>query len=262
MLHAFQRNEIAGELFHRRRLAMHDQHFQAGIVIQMRVAGGDHQFVMLMLQLGQFFADAVLVMVVDQGDGSHDDGIRRRCPLADQSVTNQIAKGLGAIGISVLAHPLVELLEKIGIQRHANSAEIPIHAPADLRERFGAKLRILRVVHLDAQQCRDDLGALARDKCFSDPSVDAILVNSRTGAAVGGTGQAYDWALAGKTLFQNAETRKPLIAAGGLSPENVAEAIGTLRPWGVDVVTGVEAAPGRKDPARVLAFIANARSAG
>jgi len=52
-----------------------------------------------------------------------------------------------------------------------------------------------------------------------------------------------------------------LIAAGGLNPENVAWAIDTLRPWGVDVVTGVEASPGRKDPERIAAFITNARIA-
>jgi phosphoribosylanthranilate isomerase len=51
------------------------------------------------------------------------------------------------------------------------------------------------------------------------------------------------------------------VVAGGLNPENVAQAIATLRPWGIDVVSGVEAAPGRKDPAKVRAFIANAKAA-
>jgi phosphoribosylanthranilate isomerase len=90
--------------------------------------------------------------------------------------------------------------------------------------------------------------------------MDGILVDSRTDAAVGGTGKTFDWAYAGKTLFRNARERK-LIAAGGLSPDNVSEAIAMLRPWGVDVVSGVETAPGRKDAEKVRAFISNARAA-
>jgi len=61
--------------------------------------------------------------------------------------------------------------------------------------------------------------------------------------------------------LQKGEVRKHLIAAGGLTPANVAEAIRTLRPRGVDVVSGVEAAPGRKDPAKVRAFVERARTA-
>ena len=68
----------------------------------------------------------------------------------------------------------------------------------------------------------------------------------------------FEWASARETLFRGIEAR--MVAAGGLTPENVVEAIATLRPWGVDVVTGVEMAPGRKDPRKVRDFIANARA--
>jgi len=80
-----------------------------------------------------------------------------------------------------------------------------------------------------------------------------------TKLAVGGTGVTFDWVEARKALFQNAEGRKRLIAAGGLNPDNVANAIATLHPWGVDVVSGVECAPGHKDIAKVREFVARAR---
>jgi phosphoribosylanthranilate isomerase len=78
---------------------------------------------------------------------------------------------------------------------------------------------------------------------------------------VGGTGVAFDWDAARGLIF-DADGPMKFIAAGGLTPENVAEAIATLRPWGMDVVSGVESAPGRKDPAKVRAFIDRARAAG
>jgi phosphoribosylanthranilate isomerase len=93
-----------------------------------------------------------------------------------------------------------------------------------------------------------------------DTTVDAILVDSRTASAYGGTGIRYDWQVA-QGPFQTAVPERRLVAAGGLNPDNVSEAIRTLRPWGVDVVSGVEAAPARKDPERVAAFVRNAREA-
>jgi phosphoribosylanthranilate isomerase len=95
---------------------------------------------------------------------------------------------------------------------------------------------------------------------MQDPNVDALMIDSRTASAVGGTGQSFNWALAAETLSQNTGACK-LIVAGGLTPLNVAEAIATLRPWGVDVVSGVESAPGRKDPAKTSDFIAQSRKA-
>lgn len=71
-----------------------------------------------------------------------------------------------------------------------------------------------------------------------------------------GSGKVFDWRLASEVP----DTVR-LILAGGLDPDNVADAIEIVEPWGVDVASGVEAAPGRKDPTKVRRFIANARAA-
>ncbi len=149
----------------------------------------------------------------------------------------------------------VEAAGLTGVQLHSDVSD---EATAKLRARFGPGLRILRVVHFEAGA--PERGAAAAQDASSDTNVDAILVDSRTATAMGGTGKSYDWAEARHAVFGAAKELK-LVVAGGLTPDNVAEAIATLRPWGVDVVSGVEAAPGRKDAAKVRAFIANARAA-
>lgn len=137
-----------------------------------------------------------------------------------------------------------------GVQLHAG---IEAQTGTKLREAFGPAFRILRVVHFGPK-------AAAQAAAFAaEPASDAVLVDSRTAAAVGGTGVSFNWDEAARTLF--ADGKLKLIAAGGLSPENVAEAIRVLRPWGVDVASGVEAAPGRKDPERIRSFVRNARGA-
>lgn len=84
---------------------------------------------------------------------------------------------------------------------------------------------------------------------------DAILIDSPHP----GSGDVFDWSLA-----EGAPPGRRIVMAGGLTPANVADAIARVRPWGVDVATGVEAhgaEPGRKDPRKVRTFIANARAA-
>lgn len=91
--------------------------------------------------------------------------------------------------------------------------------------------------------------ALAR---ASDYGVDAVLVDS----ASPGSGEVWDWSLA-----EGAPSGHRVILAGGLDPDNVAGAVARVRPWGVDVATGVESSPGRKDAVKVRAFVQAAKAA-
>lgn len=136
-----------------------------------------------------------------------------------------------------------------GVQLHFEGGE---DLAAMLRERFGGSLRILHVLHY-ANDASEKAAILAGNK-----SIDAILVDSRTATAIGGTGIRFDWNEAA-LLFGS--TGRKMIAAGGLDPSNVGEAIRKLRPWGVDVASGVEITPGRKNPDKVRAFVESARRA-
>lgn len=87
-----------------------------------------------------------------------------------------------------------------------------------------------------------------------------VLIDSRVGPVSGGTGVPFAWSDAAD-LLGSGRGRSGLIVAGGLRPENVAAAITTLRPWGIDVATGVEQAPGKKHPGKMQLFLENARVA-
>jgi len=138
-----------------------------------------------------------------------------------------------------------------GVQLHWDAS---LALTAAMRRRLGNQKKILRVMHFTS----GDLGPQALEK-LTDPSVDAVLVDSRSATAAGGTGETFDWIAASETLFRTAKQHgvKPAVA-GGLGPENVAEAIRVLAPWGVDVASGVEVSPGRKDAAKVRGFVRQA----
>ena len=86
---------------------------------------------------------------------------------------------------------------------------------------------------------------------------DFLLIDSFVPGAMGGTGHKAPW-----DLLAGQDFGVPLILAGGLTPENVAEAIRIVRPHGVDVASGVESSPGRKDAGKMRAFVQAARDAG
>lgn len=87
-----------------------------------------------------------------------------------------------------------------------------------------------------------------------------ILDSGNSQDQPGGTGKAFSWQEAASTV-ESLSRHQKIVIAGGLTSENVGEAIGILEPWGVDVVSGVEAEPGKKDPEKVRAFVKAVREA-
>lgn len=126
----------------------------------------------------------------------------------------------------------------------------------------------VRAVQLHGRETADDVRLiksrlpLAVIKAFSAGSAevrsadrygaDAVLLD----APSPGSGQVFDWRLA-----EGVPDRVRLMLAGGLDPDNVADAIEAVHPWGVDVASGVEATPGRKDPRKLREFIKRAKAA-
>lgn len=109
---------------------------------------------------------------------------------------------------------------------------------------------VLRAIRL---KDRGSLLALAEYK--GRARVRGVVVDAFSESAFGGTGRVADWHLAAE-----AAAATPVILAGGLTAENVAEGILTVRPYGVDVSSGVEASPGKKDHAKIAAFVRAVRA--
>lgn len=123
-----------------------------------------------------------------------------------------------------------------------------------LRALLGEQVALIQTVHwtvgedfASAEQVRGHLRELDEER---------VLVDAKVGAASGGTGVAFDWGRAREVFAEHSR----LIVAGGLRPDTVGEAIRVLRPWGVDVASGVEREPGRKDLRKLQRFIEMARA--
>lgn len=110
-----------------------------------------------------------------------------------------------------------------------------------------APLRVVRAVSFFPETIADELASV-------DGRFDALLIDTPDPTKLGGgTGQTFDWS-ALRAAIDRAETPAHIILAGGLTPENVAEAVRIVRPWAVDVSSGVESSRGVKDIAKIRAF--------
>ena len=144
-------------------------------------------------------------------------------------------------------------------------ADLPVAAMIALREAVG-----VGCLQLHGRESREDVSALlphaykAVRIASAEDVIEAeampgefLMVDAKVEGNLGGTGRRFDW-----NLVTGLAARRKLVLAGGLTPENVADAIRQVRPWCVDVASGVERSPGTKDMDKLQAFVAAVRSTG
>ena len=183
---------------------------------------------------------------------------RRIAPEAAAAIIAALPPSIEKIGVVANETPdtLARLANDIGL----TGLQLQGDEPADQLPEYRSALGLRKIIKtLQARQLLAAPDVLEQYLRYSK-SLDGILLDSGSLAARGGTGQTFDWNAA-LPLVERIKQHVPVIIAGGLTPENVADAIRLFDPCGVDVVSGVERAPGKKDAAKLRAFVAAARGA-
>ncbi len=180
----------------------------------------------------------------------------RYVPPQDAGAIVEAARGKGttvAVFVDEPFESIEEICGRLGIDMVQLSGDEPPEVAGRIRR------PVIRTVRVGAGTGLDGFG---KYPCR------AVLVDAAVPGKYGGTGTTLDWDLLGRTAggpflrkgcMPPAGPGIPWLLAGGLTPENVADAIRTARPFGVDVASGVESAPGKKDPGKTRAFVENAR---
>ena len=187
---------------------------------------------------------------------------RRIEPAAVAAIIAALPPGVEKIGVFVDEAParlreIVKQARLTGVQLHGNeslefaAALFPPTAPQRPRLYRALSMRTIFSASTNAAFLRNP---------SPTPIFDAVLIDSASETQSGGTGLNFDWSRA-QPFITGLRGRFKVVVAGGLRPDNVAKAIAMFRPWGVDVVSGVEAEPGRKDLAQLRDFIAAVRQA-
>lgn len=194
-------------------------------------------------------ADAVgLVAAMPSGPG----------PIADdliRAIAGSVPPGVSRFLLTSRVDPegVVSHVEATGVDTVQLVDAVQEGTYAALRQRQPS-VRIVQVLHVESERSVEDAGRL-------EAFVDAFLLDSgRPGAKVkelGGTGRTHDWSISAAIV---ARVRRPVWLAGGLNPANVADAIRAVRPFGIDLCSGVRTG-GRLDEAKVAALVAAMRAA-
>lgn len=178
----------------------------------------------------------------------------------DADVARNLARSVPPYVSRVLVTHRTEAADILGLSEAVGTDHIQVHGlvTADTLEsvfRGAAGRRVIAVVHVT--------GADALQKALEASSMcHAVHLDSRTGDRLGGTGQTHDWSVSAEIVGKLAERHVPVILSGGLTPANVQSAGRAVRPYAVDVNSGIEDAAGDKSPALADQFVALAHAAG
>ena len=166
-------------------------------------------------------------------------------PIAARSIIQRLPPFAAAVGLFV---NVPSVLEVIRVAQLAGVRILQLHgdeSPDFCRQLSGWPL--IKAVRVGDEPLPENL---------KEFQVAAFLLDRRDENLFGGTGKSFDWRRA-----QEVKWAHPIILAGGLTPENVGDAIRTVRPYAVDVSSGVESQPGKKDAAKLVAFMNEVRNA-
>ena len=182
----------------------------------------------------------------------------RRVTVAEAArIVRVLPPWVAPVGVFVdeTAEAILATAAEVGLA----AAQLHGDEPPDIVARLG-RLKAIKVFRIASEA---DLESARRWKLESERLGNppaAYMVDARVaGGPRGGSGHTADWGLAARMV---SEGFWPLVLAGGLGPENVAEAIAAVRPWAVDGSSGLESAPGCKSPEKIQAFIDAVRKAG
>lgn len=174
----------------------------------------------------------------------HDASPRHVTPQQAAEIIRALPPFVTAVGLFVDAPP--ELVR-------ATVAAVPLGLLQFHGDESPSYCRQFGHPYLKAVRVRAGVDLLQYASDYQDAR--ALLLDAYVEGTHGGTGTAFDWTLIPPAL------PLPIVLSGGLSPDNVADAVRSVRPWAVDVSSGVESAKGIKDAAKIAAFISGARNA-
>jgi phosphoribosylanthranilate isomerase len=181
-----------------------------------------------------------------------------------REITKALPKTMEKVGVfyDESAGVIEEIAQEVGltaVQLHGDESPELARSLFRNSRKTDRRIRVFKTIHVD-DEFEESFHGFLEDGIVDGLLLDSVVTDLATGHTErGGTGKTFDWKRV-ETLMQQLR-RARVIVAGGITSANVADAVRTFHPWGVDVCSGVEREPGKKDAEKVREFITSARAA-